>query len=107
MTAEQVLAKALERLDGGRGWCQRSAARDADGNAVTSDNPAAVRWCLLGAVGSVIPDESDSGLYFAVRSRLQRVIGAADPDSVFPWNDAMESFGPVAAAIRSAIEDGK
>lgn len=42
--------RLVQFFDGGRCWCQHAEARDAEGNAVRYDDPAAVAWDLTGAL---------------------------------------------------------
>ena len=49
MTQKQALKMLINLYTDPEKWCQGSAAQDANGDAVTPDNPAACKWCLIGA----------------------------------------------------------
>ena len=71
----QVFDVAVARIR--RGHCKGAYARDASGNAVDSDHPLAVCWCLLGAIGEDVRPTINTGraAYAAVR-RLTDVRGS-------------------------------
>ena len=52
-TIADVLAGVIELLSVESRWCRHAAAQDAAGNTVPIDDPAACRWCLLGALAQV------------------------------------------------------
>jgi hypothetical protein len=50
-TPADLIERALALLDGGKGWCKGSIARDEDGNPLRSATlRSAVTWCSIGAV---------------------------------------------------------
>lgn len=50
-------------------WCQRTAARDSNGQACAPNSPTAVSWCLFGATAKVSGGRT-SELYYRVFSAL-------------------------------------
>ena len=47
-----LLKRTRERLADPESWCQSFYAQDAEGAAIGTFNPAACRWCLLGALSA-------------------------------------------------------
>jgi hypothetical protein len=86
MLAEEWLAAAFELVE--RGWCQGAAARDAFGDSVEPDRPAARSWSATGALTCVwrrsgVGDEPGLGaLQFA-----NLALSAAVNDVPHVWND--------------------
>lgn len=68
MTEQEVLLAAADLLEQPGAWTQCSNARNRYGNAVPSNSPEAVGWCLLGAICKV----SDT---LAVRDRAYAMVG--------------------------------
>ena len=60
MRTYEVLEKAKDLLSDPDKWTQQAYARDADGETVMVHDESAVRWCVLGAVGKVVPDHDNS-----------------------------------------------
>ncbi len=89
MLAEEWLAAAYELVE--RGWCQGAAARDASGDSVEPDRPAARCWSATGALTCVwrasgVGDELGLGaLQFA-----NLALTAAVNDVPNLWNDMPE-----------------
>ena len=82
-----------------RGWCQGDFAQNADGEEVGAEDPAACRWCLLGAIDAGAPDGDGLGIWTGDRNPSAHVSAALaelyanDPSwafqcSVALWNDA-------------------
>ena len=46
----ELLKRTRERLEDPESWCKSFYAQDAEYAAVGTFNPAACRWCLLGAL---------------------------------------------------------
>ncbi len=64
-----------------KGWCQESFAKTKTGNIVYGDDPAAVCWCLDGAIdaacGRLHSDEKEN-ITAKLREKIDNYIG---------WND--------------------
>lgn len=56
----EVLIAARRIISHPRRWCRHSGAETVDHTPVASDNPRAVRFCALGAIGRAA---LDAGLY--------------------------------------------
>lgn len=50
-----ILERAADRLSKPDAWTQGALARDANGEKVEPESPAAVCWCLSGALMAEIP----------------------------------------------------
>lgn len=81
-----ICARAKELIR--QGWVQRTFAKDADYRDVMPEDPAAVRWCLLGAINrSTFELDILPGL---VLDSLYRMVDLTWPGSAFGagyWND--------------------
>jgi hypothetical protein len=108
LTAEAVLARMLEEFDGGRRWTRGYPLRDAHGRFVSPyDWDEETRCCLMGMFcyvrdGLLLPFNEETER--ETLDRLRRVTGTWN---LAHWNDQHRSFGPIAAALRAAIEGGK
>ncbi len=54
-----VLNEALQRISLAKAWCKAHDAENAKRKAVDPKDPTSCRWCLIGAVRSVCPDNHD------------------------------------------------
>ena len=50
MTARDILEKTRELIQDPKCWTQGTFARDVNGEPVLASSPAAVSWCLMGAL---------------------------------------------------------
>lgn len=83
MTPKEHLQAALEKLGpNGEHWKQNWLAYDKDGNRVMERDPAAVSWCLAGAM-------------LATATQTESVTGA--------WNDTKE-WDALHAAQKSFVQ---
>ena len=64
-------------------WCQGAEALNARGARVSANNPAAVRWCMLGAVVYCYGPGTTYEYHVA---RIRKAINRAG--SLGAWNDA-------------------
>jgi hypothetical protein len=101
MTPAEVLrgAAALQSAPGA--WRQHGWARDADGRWVSPTNPAAVCWCVRGAiahvVGSMMPEHIGPA-QDVLRASLRR-------NGLAQWNDFRKRRQEeVVAALLAAAE---
>lgn len=78
MTPQEHLIAARAKI--AQGWCQRAIARNAAGLPVNSNDPAAVSWCFIGALGAVV--DSDSKKFYATFN----IVDPLQPQ-VSVWND--------------------
>lgn len=72
MTTVEVLKAARSLLSEPDRWTQGTYARDADGKAVPPSDPAAVCFCIHGAILHVAPSYPD------MQTRLEAVKALAD-----------------------------
>jgi hypothetical protein len=79
MTTKEVLIAARAKIE--QGWCQCYFAMDAEGNAVPSSDPAACRWCAVGALRSFIALGGEN--YYEARDRMER----QHPQGLMHFND--------------------
>lgn len=56
MSVADILERAADRLSKPGAWTQDELARDAEGKAVGPLDPAAVCWCMSGAIIAECPD---------------------------------------------------
>lgn len=96
MTTLDVLKAARELIRDPARWCQDAFACDADGDAVHTLDPQAVRWCAVGALNKVAPSSEVSADAYG----LLEV--AAGPICVSDINDA-EGHEAVLAVYDEAI----
>ena len=100
------------------GWHAGSLARDKDGLMVRPEDPTAVSWCLVGAIGKaggIAYDPEYAGYLSSPEFKvLERVAGRMpfEPAShEFPisvqYNDEQTESGPVLALIDEAIADAE
>ena len=100
MMTRKVLRRAAEIVD--QGWTQGCEARDAFRNQVPFNDPAAVRWCLGGAVNLAA---LEAGLKHSrpIFTALMKV-----DYSPSMWNDAPgRTADEVAGLLRRAANHGE
>src|SRR2546423_727814 len=89
-----------------RCWCQTDDARDAGGQKVQPDSPAACCWSLLGAIvasaGGAERLQSDRRTLADVAKASLAVGLATGDESLRDWNDAP---GRTAAEVVAAFDD--
>lgn len=75
-----------------KGWHKGNMAITAEGEIVEPTNPAACRWCLMGAIMAELP--------FTKPSVANRAIAMMDsiPD-IIAFNDAQKSVEPVVTLL--------
>lgn len=98
-----VLLRAAE-LIATKGWTQRADARTADGETCKPLDPAAVAFCLGGAITAAQPEpvSKDWPAEAAARSAVLPFFGGS---SRIRWNDAPErTQAEVVAVLRRAAE---
>src|SRR4051812_18070843 len=84
MTALAMLQAARERLSRPERWTQGALARSQAGAEVFGYDPAAVCWCVRGALEAVPGSLED---YAEAVRRYERAVGARCLED---WNDAPE-----------------
>jgi hypothetical protein len=62
-------------------WCQGCFAKTIDGSHVSSINPEAVQWCLIGALNRCIPTAAKR------ESALSKLKHKARRKRMADWND--------------------
>ena len=87
-----------------RGWCQDVPAVDAAGVSVPSRDPAAVKWCMIGALSAVYSVTDDP--WWQLR-RVLRTLTRRSPGS---FNDAegrtqQECIDAMLAAEKVVLDD--
>lgn len=107
----EVLRGALTLLE--KGWVQGVAARDGNGFAVSSVDPAACAWCASAAIrvaAGLTPSETSA----QVVRLYTKVLKAAQPHGarmaclITTWNDdPRTSRSDVLGAIRRALEGAR
>lgn len=67
-----------------KGWCQGTSALDHSGTPCVPTSPAAVAWCIYGAIYAAYPEDirKRESICQAIRNRVGQ---PTLPD----WNDAM------------------
>lgn len=92
--------KAKDLLDTEDKWTRGIFACDADGQAVGSTEPSAVRWCILGALLHCYPGIDD---FRSARTKVMNVIRVRYPASydVAVFNDTRE-FVDIKAVLEEA-----
>jgi hypothetical protein len=94
--ARDLLVEARRRVQ--RGWCQRTAARDAAGRSVLPSDPAAASWSAAGAVMAAARRKGAPPAPFArAMAALSQAVGAGPQG----WNDQPER---TAAEVVAALE---
>ena len=97
------------------GWHAGSTARNSDGVDVFPNSPAAVSWCLLGAIGRVrgidCEPRYDGYISSPEHAALARALTRVEPSqnywSPMTYNDRQFSSAPVLALIDMAIADAE
>lgn len=51
-----IIDRVIEKLSDPQRWTKGELARDAEGNEVGENDPAACSWCLAGALSACEPD---------------------------------------------------
>lgn len=105
MTTLQVLKKARALIK--KGWTQQWWAEDRKGNIVTPDDPAAVKFCLRGAIRRVHDAGEEAALAAIVRAN--HIPKATSPalygGAAAEWNDRTNrTQAEVLAAFDKAIK---
>lgn len=108
MDVKEVLMKAREFLL--RGWTQTHHAVDAEGRPVGVKNPAAVRFCVIGALARAVGREPETAHFISVYDRAFSVLAEAvgvprDWEQVALWNDRFDrTLSEVLGAMDRAVE---
>ena len=92
--------KVSELLTDENKWCQQAFAMDKYGDAVSSRDVDACKWCLSGALMKCYSIEApvDQTEYMLHHRKLMEVVG-----DLIDWNDAPErTFAEVREAILKA-----
>ena len=98
-TPQAILNAAADLIER-TGWTQMYIACDKDGDSCDPCSPAAVCFCLLGALDAQCSDKEH--WYSAHKLLLRRIIGP----SVSLWNDDPDrTKEEVIAALRGASND--
>ena len=88
-TAESMLADAYELVLSG--WCQGSAAQDAEGRSIEPSSAFARRWSAPGALERVWRRTSDGGAdVLEAYQRASLALAAAVRDVPQRWNDDVD-----------------
>jgi len=96
MTPAEILRKAADKLD--QGWTQGVMARDARGERVNANDPAACAWCAMGSICAVAPEGGDRAEAIdALELYLDEDIIGFNDDK---WTDA----GQVKDAMRAVAD---
>jgi len=114
LTIAEVLTRAADLIEPEGAWTQGDTARDADGKPLpNSTEPAAVCWCVLGAIGKTVGG-ANRPMFSAARKALRAVLpeDIEQIDEDLPdeanWNDAPErTQAEVVAALRAAAEKAR
>lgn len=98
----EILRAARERITPVERWTTGVEARDAADHLVDADDPAAVKWCMAGAVYAEGGDATSSPSYGVtpMGRLLNRAIGSTGAG---PWNDS-HTHEEVLAALDRAIQ---
>jgi hypothetical protein len=94
----EALVEARGRLAPPGAWTKGEFARDADGHAVDSLDPAAVCFCAAGAIDATTA--GDFNLYSAARDALMEDM---DSRGLAHFNDTQNSVEPVLAQFDKTI----
>ncbi len=95
--ASRILRQAAALVR--RGWAQDDVALDADGCTCDPEDPAAVRWCAVGAVDAA----NDTRPY--VSNVLLELLLEAHVGDAGKWNDAEGRTADEVAAVMVAVAD--
>jgi hypothetical protein len=99
--------KAHELLTSPETWCKDSPAEDLHGNKVQAFDPAAVKWCALGAIQKTYPSwqwgEAMDNLLRTLSVTEQGLAQMNNSDkacSIMEWNDDhLSSFAEIREAL--------
>jgi hypothetical protein len=84
-----------------RGWCRNTQGKTKDGLSVSGRHPAAVQWCLYGAMMAASHDDNH------LLSQLERVVTSALPkrsfDAIAWFNNRQRTVSPVLAVVDRAL----
>lgn len=97
--AIDTLRRTRERIAKRSAWTQGVYARTKYGKACISNDPRAVRWCLIGALSCEAVVGTDE--WRTAINALTNVTGSA---SLAYWNDNRKKHAEVPAAIDRAIQ---
>lgn len=97
MRASRILRRAAELVR--RGWIQGDIAADADWCTCDPEDPAAVRWCAVGAMQAA----NDARPY--VSSVLLELLLEAHVGDAGEWNDAEDRTADEVAAVMATVAD--
>jgi hypothetical protein len=67
---KEILIKARAKIENPDNWLTGLTAMDSSGNSVFASDPKACKWCLGGAVESLIPERDPSGVLYSGRQYL-------------------------------------
>jgi hypothetical protein len=99
VTPAEILTKAADLIEPEGAWTQASFARVASGEKTVPEDPAAVCWCLSGALSRV----SSEAVFKDRSAAFDALYLALDDDGVFGWNDAPgRTQAEVVAKLREA-----
>lgn len=97
--------KLWELLSKPGAWTQGVAARDAQGECVTSTSAKAVSWCLVGAI-SYLYDERDLSVIHQTDEfrKIRKSFIAEYGKSVTDWNDAKNRTQEEVVALCKSLD---
>jgi hypothetical protein len=100
---ESVLDKLNQLIDflEKHEWTTDVCARDKDGREVLTDDPSAVSFCILGAIGRIVHDETGFG---AIDWKLHRFLTNEAGGNLSCWNDQRASKEEVIAFLRQCAQ---
>lgn len=96
MTPKQFLQRTRDKI--AQGWTQHTFARNMHGESVPPHSPAAVCWCMRGAMRTLPWDPELHPTRMMVYAALESVI---DSRAISYWND---EFGRTQAEVLAAID---
>lgn len=105
---QDILLKGQDLLSVPEHWCQKDFAQDEEGRSTGSRSASAVRFCAVGALYHVVPEEEEpKGYVYNAESYLQRSASSLYCRGVVDTNDGEnqeEAYQKVKAIYHHAVE---
>lgn len=88
MTPSEILIAAKAKIENPENWIKKEFAKDKNNNIVTPIDPAACKFCMLGAIGSITGYADDTKVVDQLVLSIARCYGNS---KISVFNDAKKT----------------